>query len=52
MFQNVPLIRLQTKDIIINVPMVTTENILKYTNYLKTWLNNQARILRTWVEAV
>ena len=52
MFQNVPLIRLQTKDIIINVPMVTSENILKYTNYLKTWLNNQARILRTWVEAV
>jgi len=52
MFQQVPLIRLQSKDIIVNVPMVTTEDILKYTNYLKGRLNSQQKILKQWVQAV
>jgi hypothetical protein len=52
MFQQVPLIRLQSKDIIVNVPMVTTEDVLKYTNYLKGRLNSQQKILKQWVEAV
>jgi len=52
LFENVPLVRLQTKDIVVNVPMLTTENILKYSNYLKSWLNQQQKILKKWVEAV
>ena len=52
MFEQVPLIRLQSKDIIVNVPMMTTEDILKYTNYLKGRLNSQQKILKQWVEAV
>ncbi len=52
MFQQVPLIRLQSKDIIINVPMVTTEDVLKYTNYLKSRLNTQQKILKQWVDMV
>ena len=35
MFQEVPLLRLESKDMIVKVPMITTENILQYTNYLK-----------------
>lgn len=52
MFQQVPLIHLQSKDVIVNVPMVGSEDVLKYTNYLKSWLNTQQKILSKWVESV
>jgi hypothetical protein len=38
MFDAVPLVKLHTRDVNIKIPMIYSEDIINYTNYLNTWL--------------
>jgi len=49
MFNEVPLINLNTKNVIIEIPVITSEDIVAYSNYLKAWLEKQKKILRDWL---
>jgi len=51
-FDSIPLVDLYTKDIILKTPLPTTEDIMKYESYLRSWLDNQRKILKQWLEAV
>lgn len=52
MFQSVPLVDLYTKDIILKVPLPTSEELIKYKSYLRWWLKNQQKVLKQWLEAI
>lgn len=51
-FDEIPLIDLDTKDIVIKIPLPTTEDLLKYKSYSVTWLDNQRKILKQRIEAI
>ncbi len=51
MFESVPLVDLSTRDIIFNIPLLTTDEIVKYESYLRSWLKNQQQTLKQWLEA-
>jgi 16S rRNA A1518/A1519 N6-dimethyltransferase RsmA/KsgA/DIM1 with predicted DNA glycosylase/AP lyase activity len=51
-FDSIPLVDLYTKDIILKTPLPTTEDIMKYESYLRSWLDNQRKILKQRLEAV
>ncbi|MDD3263232.1 MAG: VCBS repeat-containing protein [Candidatus Absconditabacteria bacterium] len=51
-FQSIPLVDLYTKDVVIKIPLPTSDDIVKYENYGRTWLDNQKKILKKWLEAV
>jgi len=46
------LVDLYTKDVVIKIPLPTSDDIIKYENYGRTWLDNQRKILKKWLEAV
>ena len=49
MFDAVPLVKLHTRDVNIKIPMIYSEDIINYSNYLNTWLGNQMKVLRRWL---
>lgn len=51
-FDSIPLVELYTKDIVLKMPLPTTEDIMKYESYSRSWLNNQRKILKQWLEAI
>jgi hypothetical protein len=51
LFESVPLVDLYTKDIIVKIPLPTSEELGKYDSYLRTWSKNQLTVLKQWLEA-
>lgn len=51
-FQSIPLVDLYTKDIVLKIPLPTSDELLKYDSYLRGWLKNQQWILKQWLEAI
>jgi hypothetical protein len=52
MFKDVPLIKINTKDINVKIPAMTSEEITKYQSYLKTWSKKNGQILTDWTNAL
>jgi hypothetical protein len=52
MFDAVPLVKLHTRDVNLKIPMVYSEDVENYVNYLNTWLGTQMKILRRWIYAL
>lgn len=50
MFSEVPLINIDTKDINVKIPALTTEDINKYSSYLKLRVEKNAKILEEWTD--
>jgi hypothetical protein len=48
LFEQTPLIRINTVDIPIQIPMIYAEDITKYESYLKTWIQRNNDILKDW----
>ena len=48
MFNNVPLININTRDVNINIPMIYSDDIRAYTTYLKSWLQENQDKLLEW----
>lgn len=47
-FDDVPLINLETKDIVIQVPMVSQEDVQKHIAYLENWYARNYAIYKEW----
>ena len=52
LFENVSLFRFEQKDITIKLPMIYSEDISRYTSYLKGRLANQEKISQQREEAL
>lgn len=50
MFSEVPLINIDTKDINVKIPALTTEDINKYSSYLKLRVEKAERSIKDWEE--
>jgi hypothetical protein len=48
MFEQTPLVRINTVDVPVNIPMIYAEDIAKYESYLKTRTERNKQILRDW----
>lgn len=51
-FQSVPLVDLYTKDVVLKIPLPTSDELLKYESYLRSWLKNQTTTLKKRLEAM
>lgn len=47
-FSQTPLININTQDIMVNVPMITSEDITSYISMSQSWVNRQKEILEDW----
>ncbi|MCK9466717.1 MAG: FG-GAP-like repeat-containing protein [Candidatus Absconditabacterales bacterium] len=45
MFKDISLINIQTKNITVKVPMITSDDIVAYINMAKNWISQQEKIL-------
>jgi hypothetical protein len=45
MFKEVPLININTKDINVKIPALTSDEITKYGSYLQSWIEKNAKIV-------
>lgn len=45
MFKDVPLININTKDINVKIPALTSEEINKYGSYLQSWIAQNQKIV-------
>jgi hypothetical protein len=52
MFNEVPLVNIDSKDVNIKIPTLTSDDIIKYQNYLKLWVEQNAQILEDWTEMI
>ena len=52
MFKNVPLINIETKDINLKIPNLTSEELSTYTTYLKAWINKNGKIEQDWISVM
>lgn len=50
-FENVPLVKINTRNINIQVPFITQNDLIKYKAYLKDWLTRNEKILKDWTMA-
>ncbi|MFZ5341217.1 MAG: hypothetical protein ACOZBL_01230 [Patescibacteria group bacterium] len=48
LLEEVPLFKIRTKNIRIQVPVIYQEDILKYSKYLQDWTRRQEQILQQW----
>lgn len=48
MFQNTPLINVNTRNINIQVPFVGQEDITRYQSYLNDWMERNQQIMQDW----
>jgi len=47
-FEDVPLINISTEDVVVNVPMITSDDIISYIATSQNWLTRQQQILEEW----
>ena len=52
MFKDVPLININTKDINVKIPALTSDDINNYYSYGKSWLAKNGKILEDWTKEV
>jgi len=45
MFKDVPLININTKDINVKIPALTSDDINNYSSYLQSWTTKNAQIV-------
>lgn len=48
LFSAVPLIDVATKDIVLQVPMLTADEVTRYSSYLESWYKRNLDILNQW----
>ena len=48
MFEQTPLVRINTIDVPVNIPMIYAEDIAKYESYLKTWIERNNETIKDW----
>lgn len=48
LFNNVPLVNIDTQNITIQVPFIYAEDITRYAAYLQTWLQKNTASLQEW----
>jgi len=48
MFNNIPLVNINTRDINITIPAIYSEDIRAYTTYLNSYLQEQRGVLQEW----
>jgi hypothetical protein len=48
MFKQTPLIRINTVDVAVSIPMIYAEDIVKYESYLKTWIQRNNETIKDW----
>lgn len=51
-FKEVPLINIDTKDLNVKIPALTSEDINKYVNYLSLWIEKNEKILEDWTNTI
>lgn len=52
MFEEVPLINISTKEINLKIPLLTSDEIDKYSTYLKARGDNNKKVLKQWEQSV
>lgn len=52
MFQEVPLVNIDTKDLNIKIPALTSEDINKYVSYLTLRVDKNGKILEDWTSVI
>lgn len=52
MFKDVPLITINTKDINVKIPALTSDDINNYYSYGKSWLVKNGKILEDWTKEI
>lgn len=50
MFEEVPLVNIDTKDLTIKIPALTSDDIIKYESYLKLRIEKNGKIVEDWTE--
>lgn len=50
MFENIPIIKFDTKDINIKIPMIYSEDIIRYSNYLESRLVRNQQVMQQWLD--
>jgi len=48
LFSAVPLIDIATRDIVLQVPMLTADEVTRYSSYLEAWYSRNLDILNQW----
>jgi hypothetical protein len=52
LFEQTPLIRMNTIDVPVSIPMIYAEDITKYEAHLKIWLERNKQIIKDWESLV
>lgn len=52
MFDQTPLIRINTMDVPVSIPMIYAEDIAKYESHLKTWIDRNKEISLDWTSLI
>ena len=52
MFKEVPLVNIDTKDLNIKIPSLTSEDINKYISYLTLWIEKNGKTLEDWTSVI
>jgi hypothetical protein len=48
LFEDVPLIDMTTQDITVQIPLISSEDIVSYASMSQNWINKQKKILEEW----
>ncbi|MEI6118598.1 MAG: hypothetical protein WCP92_05230 [bacterium] len=48
MFNEVPLININTKELNVKIPALTSDDINAYVSYLTIWIEKNSQILEDW----
>ena len=51
MFKDVPLIKVNTRNINIQVPFIGQEDIARYKSFLNDWVSRNEKIAQQWAQA-
>lgn len=48
LFQQTPLININSQDVIVNIPMIYSEDITRYEAHLKSWIERNKQVSLDW----
>ena len=52
MFKSVPLIKISTQTVPVQIPMIYAEDITRYSALMQTWLTTNRQILQLWLKTI
>ena len=52
MFDQVNLVHVSTKDVVIPIPFIYSEYVIRYTSYLQSRLETNKKIRQEWKDVV